>query len=58
MEKMFDGLNWAEWKESIISAAKSHGVMGYLKGTIPRPVSPSPSTNPSNIPIPTMTTVY
>ena len=56
-EEKFDGLNWTEWKELIISAAKSHGVMGYLDRTIPRPATPSPSTDPSNVP--TMTpTIY
>jgi hypothetical protein len=48
----FDSSNWAEWKESIISAAKSHGVLGYLEGTILRPTTPSSSTDPSIIPIP------
>ncbi|KAF8801430.1 hypothetical protein BYT27DRAFT_7261972 [Phlegmacium glaucopus] len=60
-------LNWSpllsttsqtEWKESIISAAKSRGVMGYLDGTIPRPATPSPSTNPSDTPLPATPMVY
>ena len=58
MEEKFNGSNWAEWKELITSVAKSRGVMGYLEGTIPRPLSPSPSANPSAIPIPTTPTVY
>ena len=49
-EERLDGSNWAEWKELIISAAKSRGVMGYLEGT-PRPATPSPSADPSTIPI-------
>ena len=57
MKEKFDSSNWATWKESIISAAKSHGVMGYLEGTMPRPVTPSPSTEPSTIPIPAMPTI-
>src|SRR5271156_4881725 len=57
-EEKFDGSNWAEWKESIISAAKSRGVMGYLEGTIPRPPTPPHGTDPSNIPLPGMPTVY
>ena len=57
-EEKFDGSNWAEWKESIISAAKSHGVMGYLEGTILRPASPTSSTDPTTIPIPTTPTIY
>ena len=58
MEEKFDGSNWAEWKKSITSAAKSRGVMGYLEGTIPKLASLSPTTNPSAIPIPTTPTVY
>ena len=58
MEEKFDGSNWTEWKESIISTAKSCGVMGYLDGTIPRPATPTPSNSPSDIPLPTMLTVY
>jgi hypothetical protein len=57
-EEKFDGSNWIEWKESIISAAKSRGVMGYLEGTIQRPTTPSPSTNPSHTPLPVTPTVY
>jgi hypothetical protein len=57
-EEKFDGSNWIEWKESIISAAKSRGVMGYLEGTIQRPTTPSPSTDPSHIPLPVTPTVY
>jgi hypothetical protein len=60
-EEKFDGSNWIEWKESIISAAKSRGVMGYLEGIIPRPATPpsdSPGTDPSAIPIPITPTVY
>jgi len=57
-EEKFDGSNWAEWKESIISAAKSRGVMGYLDGTILRPNTPSPGTGPSDTPLPPTPTVY
>ena len=58
MKEKFDGSNWTEWKELIISAAKFCGVMGYLDGTIPRPATPSPSTDLSNVPIPMMPTIY
>ena len=58
MEEKFDGSNWAKWKESIISAAKSHGVMGYLDGTILRPATPPHSTDPSATPLPPTLTVY
>jgi hypothetical protein len=57
-EEKFDGSNWAEWKELIMSAAKSRGVMGYLEGIIPRPATPSSMTDPSNIPLPAEPTVY
>jgi len=57
-EEKFDGSNWAEWKESIVSAAKSRGVMGYLEGHIPRPATPPSSADPAAIPIPTTPTVY
>ena len=58
-EEKFDDSNWAEWKELIISAAKSRGVMGYLEGTIPRPATPPPTTSTSaSTPIPSMPTVY
>ncbi|KAF9444572.1 hypothetical protein P691DRAFT_634726, partial [Macrolepiota fuliginosa MF-IS2] len=33
----FDGSNWAAWKNLITIAAKVHGAMGYLDGTIPEP---------------------
>ena len=52
MEEKFNRSNWTEWKGLIISAVKSHGVMGYLDGTIPRPATPSPSTDPTNTPLP------
>ena len=58
MEEKFDGSNWTECKESIISAVKSRGVMGYLDGTIPRPATPPPGTDPSDTPLPTTPTVY
>jgi hypothetical protein len=58
MEEKFDGSNWAEWKESIISVAKSHEVLRYLEGTIPRPTTPLSSTDPSAIPIPATLTIY
>jgi gag-polypeptide of LTR copia-type len=32
--------------------------MGYLEGTIQRPTTPSPSTDPSHIPLPVTPTVY
>lgn len=32
--------------------------MGYLEGSIPRPATPSPSTDPSAIPMPTTPTIY
>ena len=57
MEEKFDSSNWAEWKELITAAAKSCGVMGYLEGTIPRPATPSPSADPSYVPLPTTPTV-
>jgi hypothetical protein len=57
-EEKFDGSNWIKWKDSIVSAAKSCGVMGYLEGTIQRPTTPSPSTNPSHIPLSITPTVY
>jgi hypothetical protein len=57
-EEKFDGSNWAEWKELIMSAAKSRGVMGYLDGTIPRPATPSPGTDPNDTPLPATPTVY
>ena len=57
-EEKFDGSNWTEWKGLIISAAKSRGVMGYLDGTIPRPATPSHSTDPTETPLPSTPTVY
>ena len=57
-EEKFDSSNWTKWKELIISAAKSCGVMGYLEGTIQRPVTPSPGTDPSTIPLPITPTAY
>jgi hypothetical protein len=57
-EEKFDGSNWTEWKGLIISAAKSRGVMGYLDGTIPRPATPSPGTDPNDTPLPSTPTVY
>ena len=45
-------------EESITSAVKSCGIMEYLEGTIPRLASPSPTTDPSAIPIPATPTVY
>jgi hypothetical protein len=57
-EDKFDGSNWAEWKETIMSAAKSRGVMGYLEGTIQRPATPPISSDPTLIPLPTTPTVF
>jgi hypothetical protein len=57
-EEKFDGSNWAKWKESIISVAKSRRVMGYFEGTIPRPPTPSSSDDPSAIPVLSMLTIY
>ena len=57
-EEKFDGSNWAEWKESITSAAKSRGVIGYLDGTIPRPPTPPPSAASSSTITPAAPTIY
>ncbi|KAF5319654.1 hypothetical protein D9619_008907 [Psilocybe cf. subviscida] len=39
--EQYDGTNWLEFKTKIRAAAKQRGVLGYLDGTIPCPLSPA-----------------
>ncbi|TFK34144.1 hypothetical protein BDQ12DRAFT_571551, partial [Crucibulum laeve] len=43
----YDGSNWMEFKTTILSAARAHGLLPYLLGTLTRPsdtILPRPST--------------
>ncbi|KAG6904348.1 hypothetical protein DXG01_010731, partial [Tephrocybe rancida] len=48
LDEKFDSMNWHQWKSTIVAAAKSQSILGYLDGTITKP-SP-PATGPAQAP--------
>ncbi|KAF8239799.1 hypothetical protein L208DRAFT_1145517, partial [Tricholoma matsutake] len=39
-DEKFNSSNWTEFKKTILAAAKSHGVLLYIDGTLPQPSNP------------------